>query len=89
MLTPVRSSKFKKDLKKATKQGKDIELLKKIILQLANEETLDAKYYDHNLTGNWRGYRECHLNPDCLLIYKVDGDELKLARLDSHSMLFD
>jgi len=88
MLNPVRSSQFKKDLKKAKRQGKDLNLLQSVIITLANEETLEERFRDHDLTGNWRGYRECHINPDWLLIYKADGDELKLARLGSHSELF-
>ena len=88
MLNPVRSSHFKKDLKKAQRQGKDLNLLQTVVITLANEEPLEKRFRDHDLTGNWRGYRECHVNPDWLLIYKVDGEELKLARLGSHSDLF-
>jgi mRNA interferase YafQ len=50
---------------------------------------LEKHFRDHELTGNWRGYSECHVKPDWLLIYKVDGENLKLARLGSHSELFD
>lgn len=89
MLNPVRSSQFKKDLKKAKRQGKDLSLLQTLVITLANEEPLEERCRDHELTGNWRGYRECHVNPDWLLIYKVDGKELKLARLGSHSKLFN
>ncbi|TVP80165.1 MAG: type II toxin-antitoxin system YafQ family toxin [Puniceicoccaceae bacterium] len=88
MLNPVRSSQFKKDLKKARRQGKDLNLLQAVVTTLADEEPLEECFRDHGLTGNWRGYRECHVNPDWLLIYKVDGEELKLARLGSHSELF-
>lgn len=88
MLNPVRSSQFKKDLKKARRQGKDLNLLQAVIARLANEQSLEERFRDHELGGNWRGYRECHLNPDWLLIYKVNDDELKLARLGSHSELF-
>ena len=89
MLNPVRSSQFKKDLKKAKRQGKDLNLLQSVVITLANEETLEERFRDHELTGNWRGYSECHIKPDWLLIYKVDGEDLKLARLGSHSELFD
>jgi len=88
MLDPVRSSQFKKDLKKAKRQGKDLNLLQTVVITLANQEPLEERFRDHELTGNWRGYRECHVNPDWLLIYKVDGQELKLARVGSHSELF-
>tara|TARA_B110000003_G_C16550676_1_gene496470 strand:+ start:177 stop:446 length:270 start_codon:yes stop_codon:yes gene_type:complete len=88
MLDPVRSSQFKKDLKKAKRQGKDLKLLQSVVITLANEEPLEEHFRDHELTGNWRGYSECHVKPDWLLIYKVDGEDLKLARLGSHSELF-
>lgn len=88
MLEPIRASQFRRDLRKAQRQGKDLELLKTIIQTLAEETPLEDRYRDHELTGTWRGYRECHLNPDWLLIYKVDGKELKLARIGRHSELF-
>ena len=88
MLEPIRASQFRRDLRKAQRQGKDLELLKTIIQTLAEERPLEDRYRDHELTGTWRGYRECHVNPDWLLIYKVDGNELKLARIGSHSELF-
>ena len=88
MLDPVRSSQFKKDLKKAKRQGQGLNLLQTVVITLANQEPLEERFRDHELTGNWRGYRECHVNPDWLLIYKVDGQELKLARVGSHSELF-
>ena len=83
---------FKKDLKKSKKQGKDIDLLEEVITNLQKELPLEKKFKDHNLIGNWRGYRECHLEPDWLLIYKVKSAKVKLlrlARLGSHSELFD
>ena len=88
MLEPIRASQFRRDLRKAQRQGKDLELLKTIIQTLAEERPPEGRYRDHELTGTWRGYRECHVNPDWLLIYKVDGNELKLARIGSHSELF-
>jgi len=88
MLDPVRSSQFKKDLKKAKRQGKDLNLLQTVVITLACQELLEEHFRVHVLSGNWRGYRECHVNPDWLLIYKVDGQELKLARVGSHSELF-
>ena len=89
MLYPVRSSQFRKDLKKAHRQGKDLNELQAVILALSEERPLEERLRDHELSGNWRGYRECHVNPDWLLIYKVAEDELKLARIGSHSELFD
>jgi len=90
MLDIVRASKFKKDLKKLIKQRKDLDMLEKIIKTLRSKKPLPKKHCDHNLIGEWHGYRECHINPDWLLIYKID-DELKLLRLartGSHSDLF-
>ena len=63
------TSRFKKDLKQAKKQGKDIEMLFDVIEKIAKDETLDGKYRDHSLTGNYKGTRECHIEPDFLLIY--------------------
>ena len=84
------TSQFKKDLKLAKKQNKDLGKLFEVIDILANGETLDAKYKDHSLTGNYRGTRECHVEPDWLLIYEIRGDVLVLMlyRLGSHSKLF-
>ena len=73
------TNQFKKDLKLAQKQGKDTDKLFEVIEKLANGEKLDAKYRDHDLTGNYKGCRECHVEPDWLLIYEVMGDVLVLA----------
>ena len=84
------TSKFKKDIKLLKKQGKNIEKLYEIINILAYGEELDAKYRDHNLIGNYKGYRECHIESDWLLIYKVMENILilTLSRTGSHSELF-
>ena len=84
------TNQFKKDLKLAKKQGKDTEKLFEVIEKLANGEPLAEKYHDHGLTGNYRGCRECHIQPDWLLIYEIDGDALilYLTRTGSHSDLF-
>ena len=85
------TTQFKKDYKAAVKRGYGIELLDEIIFKLANGETLDEKHRDHNLTGNWSGFRECHILPDWLLIYKVDHGVLvlTLTRTGTHSDLFE
>lgn len=90
MLEIVRSSQFKKDLKKIIKQGKNLNELEKVINILQNKKSLPKKYFDHNLAGAWNGYRECHIHSDWLLIYKTDGvlKLLRLARTGSHSDLF-
>lgn len=84
------TNQFKKDLKLAKKQNKDLDKLFEVINILANGGMLDAKYRDHDLTGNYKGTRECHIEPDWLLIYEICGDVLVLMlyRLSSHSELF-
>ncbi len=82
--------RFQKDLKRIQKRGYDLELLTGVIKILASGETLAAKYKDHALSGNFSGCRECHITPDWLLIYEVDGTELilYLTRTGTHSDLF-
>ena len=81
---------FKKDYKRIVKRGYDIALLENVIRMLADGEMLPAKYRDHALTGNYSGYRECHITPDWLLIYEVRESELilVLSRTGTHSDLF-
>ena len=83
-------TRFEKDLKKAKKQHKDIEGLKFIMKQLTAENQLEAKYLDHPLKGRWKGCRECHIENDWLLIYRVKKkeNEIWFERLGSHSELF-
>ena len=86
----IRSSQFRKDVRLAHKQGKDIALLEEIVTILANDQPLPEKHRDHALVGNWKGYRECHVTPDWLLVYrKTDTDVLLLilVRIASHSDL--
>lgn len=84
------TTQFKKDLKLAQKQGKNIDKLFDVVEKLLNGEILDEKYHDHNLTGNYKGCRECHVDPDWLLIYEIVEDVLvlMLSRVGSHSDLF-
>ena len=70
------TNQFKKDFKKIKKQNKDLNILKKVIDMLANDEILPDKYRDHLLIGNYKGKHECHLEPDWLLIYEYLDDEL-------------
>ena len=90
MLEICRSSQFKKDLKKIIKQSKDLIILEKVITTLQNLQPLPDKNHDHCLSGIWHDYRECHISPDWLLIYKVEDTLklLRLARTGSHSDLF-
>ncbi|MCM1542131.1 MAG: type II toxin-antitoxin system YafQ family toxin [Blautia sp.] len=90
MLKIVPSNQFKKDLKLARKRGCKIERLRSVINALANGQKLDEKYCDHGLAGNYNGFRECHIEPDWLLIYRINQDalELFLFRTGTHSDLF-
>ena len=89
-LKVVWTSQFKKDYKAAMKSHLDMDLLDGIIKSLSDLAELDPKYKDHPLSGNWKSFRECHIKPDWLLIYKIEGDRLilTLARTGSHSNLF-
>ena len=91
MLKLQTTSKFRKDYKLAKKRGLDINLLEQVIDLLLEEKPLDKKYKDHPLTGNYIGFRECHIQPDWLLIYAVDQGQLVLtaSRTGTHSDLFD
>ena len=79
--------KFQKDLKKLQKRGYNISLLTDVIRKLAEGETLPDRYRDHMLVGEFRGCRECHITPDWLLIYEIDGENLYLylTRTGTHS----
>ncbi len=83
-----RAGKFKRDYKKLSLSERTLELLKEVIHQIANGEKLNEELYDHSLSGEWKGYCELHLKSDLLLIYKITQDELRLARIGSHSELF-
>lgn len=86
----LQSSQFKKDYKLAIKRGYDVNLLHEVISILANDNPMPEKYKNHSLDGNYRGYRECHIAPDWLLIYKIEKKllVLTLTRTGSHSDLF-
>ena len=83
------SSQFKKDFKKIIKKPiPDVLEVGNIISRLQRGEVLEAKYADHQLTGNWVGFRDCHIAPDLVLIYRIFDNTLQLARIGSHSDLF-
>ena len=88
MREPVRSTAFKKDVKRADKRGRDMAKLKAVILQLIEGAPLEPHHRDHPLKGNWLGYRDLHVEPDWVLIYRVSETELFLARTGTHSDLF-
>ena len=94
MRTIELSTAFKKDFKLVKRQpnhAKDIDgILQNVIEYLLNDKPLPEKYRDHQLSSGWHGYRDCHLKPDLVLIYKqTDDNILRLARIGSHSNLFD
>ncbi len=79
---------FQKDLARAKKRGKDLEKLKEVIRWLAEDRALPAKFRDHMLVGNYKHRRECHIEPNWLLIYKKEADTLIFERTGTHSDLF-
>lgn len=83
------TSAFSKDLKKIKKRGYNIDLLESVVDKLQTGEQLEPKYKDHFLTGNWKGFRECHIQPDWLLVYRIYEDKLLLVltRTGTHSDL--
>lgn len=87
----VLTGKFKKGLKLAKKRGLDISLLEDIVERLLNQIPLEARNRDHALSGSYKGYRECHIQPDWLLVYLIENDVLTLTLIDtgSHADLFD
>ncbi len=90
MLKLHTTTKFKKDLKRIKKRGYDINKLDDVIFILLKQDSLPAIYLDHPLSGNYIGFRECHIAPDWLLVYAIDNDKLILtaARTGSHADLF-
>ncbi len=89
MLEVERTNQFKRDWKLLQKRGKDPAKLRDIILKLSATEILATRYRDHNLSGNYKGTRECHIEPDWLLIYSKTDTILRLERTGSHADLFN
>ena len=83
------TSRFKKDLRLMKRRGKDLDKLEVVVDSLARDVPLVSENRDHNLRGNWTNHRECHIEPDWLLIYKKVDNELILYRTGSHTDLFD
>lgn len=80
---------FKRDLKRATRRGCDCALLENVVDQLRAGTSLETQYHDHPLRGEWRSFRECHIKPDWLLIYRTTDTEVRLARTGTHADIFD
>ncbi len=89
-MLPIRpTSGFIKDLKRAVKQGRNIKKLYAVLEPLAIPAPLHVEYKDHKLKGEWKDFRECHIETDWLLIYTISDFELRAVRFGSHSELFD
>jgi mRNA interferase YafQ len=84
----IRGAQFKRDVKLAERRGKDLAKLRELILLLVEGDPVPPRYKDHALSGNWKHHRDCHIEPDWLLLYKIDGDDLHLVRTGTHSDLF-
>lgn len=91
MLTLETTSQFRKDYRRVKKRGYNLDLLEAVIDTLLAGKTLEEKHRDHALSGNFKQYRECHIQPDWLLMYRIDGERLVLVanRTGTHSDLFD
>ena len=88
MREPVYSGLFKRDLKRAEKRGKDMSALRAVLRLLIAAEPIPAAYKDHPLKGNWKHYRDLHIEPDWLLIYKLDYANVWLVRTGTHADIF-
>ncbi|EJF88029.1 type II toxin-antitoxin system mRNA interferase toxin, RelE/StbE family [Bartonella melophagi] len=88
MFQIVRSNQFKRDIKMAIKRGKDLEKIKRVMLLLQKGKPLPLHYKDHPLKANWHGFRDVHIEPDWLLIYKISDNQLRFERTGTHSDLF-
>jgi mRNA interferase YafQ len=84
----IQTSQFKKDIKRLKKRGKDLEKLGDVVRLLAADEPLEEKHCDHALIGRWIGSRDCHIEPDWILIYRNEPEALYMERSGSHSDIF-
>ena len=82
------TTQFSRDIKRMIKRGKNLSKLRKVVTLLATDEILDAKYRDHSLVGQWQPARDCHIEPDWILIYTITESTLRLERTGTHSDLF-
>lgn len=89
MRTPSYSKQFDRDVKRMKKRGKEMQKLREILTLLVKAETLPEKNRNHKLVGPFKSYRECHIEPDWLLIYKIEDPIIFFARTGSHSDLFE
>ena len=89
MRTPVYTRQFGKDIQKAKKRGKNLNKFKIIALALIEGQRLDPLHRDHQLVGDYAGRRECHIEADWLLIYKLEKNQIIFERMGSHADLFE
>jgi len=89
VLISVQSGAFGRDVKRLRKRNKDMTKLRTVLTLLIEQKPLPRQYLDHPLKGNWKGYRDLHIEPDWLLIYRVVEGELRLARTGTHTDVFD
>jgi len=87
-LTIRRTTQFKRDIKRLLRGGKDIKKLLSVVEELAKGWKLSPEYYDHPLSGKYKNKRDCHIEPDWILIYAIEDDKLILYRTGSHPQLF-
>ena len=88
MLTPVFSKRFQKDYGLMKRRGKEVDKLQHVINLLIYRFPLESRHHDHSLAGDWKGYRDCHIEPDWILIYRISGSDLILERTGTHADLF-
>ena len=89
MRTPGTTRQFERDVRRMRKRGKDLAKMKAVMARLIEEQPLADRHRDHSLIGTWRGRRECHIEPDWLLIYKLQADEIIFERTGTHADLFE
>lgn len=89
MLNVIRGTQFKRDVKLAIRRGKDMSKIRRVVLLLMQRSLLPLQYRDHPLRGVWNDHRDCHIEPDWILIYRVDGEDLYLVRTGTHADLFE
>lgn len=89
MLTPVWTTRFRRDVKLAEKRRKSMDKLKVVLTLMIEERPIPPSYKDHPLKGDWKGFRDLHIESDWLLLYRIAGNELQLARTGTHADLFD
>lgn len=88
MRTPVRSSQFKRDVKKAEQRGKQMNKLRTVLALLLQEQPLPQTYLEHPLKGSWKGHRGAHIEPDWILVYRIEGNDLHLTRTGTHADIY-